>query len=570
MFRCSGSWHIPPAFHGNPFVQGGDGTHIYFIYDSLFFFIPKTKTLVPRLGLALSEAPDLNSLIIKIRQGLTWHDGKPFTSADIKSSFLTLYLQGWGGNLNKIRLIDRHTVAFDWKQPMTLIEKRNILLEKIKAPNHLYAPWVQKAEHILKKARTINAIAYQKWTDREHAINRAIQLEKTEALQAMYTFRPKIPVGTGAFKMSVVGASEMEMVKAPHSWCAEKVSVDKIKLLKGPSNDILWAFLIAGDVDASHPATPADVAEQILKLNPKSHIVTPSDYGDFGFVFNTKKQPLTDIHFRKAIAHLINKDTIRMVSSFYSKTSDPYNLPMLESLKNKWFAPNMLVGFTAYDYSPPKAVAMLEKSGYKKDLTGFYQTPSGEAIKLEIASIAGYSDWVLASESFATQLTKAGIKANVRTLEGSYFHQQLQNNQFDIASNFGADFKMYAHPATSYSRFFDKNGYIKKASGLPDQVRGPDGFMMNLQQQVDLIVGAVGEGLKPTPTAPALKNLSWVANEYVPFLSVYEKNLTVFVVEGERISGWPHANDPVWSSSSSGLENLYGFLIATGTVHRIR
>ncbi len=564
IFRCSGGWYIPPAFHGNPFVQGGDGTHIYFIFDSLFFFIPKTEELVPRLGLTVEDGKDLKSLIIKIRQDVTWHDGKPFTPEDIKSSFLILYLQGWGGNLNDIRVIDKDSVSFEWKQPMTVIEKRNILLEKIKAPNHLYLPWVKKAENILKKVRELNAIDYKKWTEKEKKINQLIQLEKNDALQDMYKFRPENPVGTGAFKVSFVGASEMEMVKYGKSWCSDKVSVDKIKLLRGPSNDVLWAFLIAGDVDASHPATPADVATQILRLNNKTKMVTPSDYGEFGFLFNTKKSPMSDIKFRKAIAHLINKDTIRMVSSFYSKTSDNYNIPIIDSLKSKFINGKILTGFTNYDYSPEKAINILEKSGYKKDESGFYNTPSGEEIKLEIASIAGYSDWVLASESFATQLTKSGIKANVRTLEGSYFHQQLQNNNFDIASNFGSDFKMYAHPATSFGRFFDKNGYIKRASALSDNVNGRDGIRINLQEQVELIVG---DKMKENVSLP-LKKLSWVANEYLPFLPIYEKNLTVFIVDGERVTGWPQANDSVWSSSSSGIESLYSFLISTGRVHK--
>lgn len=563
VFRCSGGWYTPPAFHGNSLAQGGDGTHIHFIYDSLFFFVPKTEEMIPRLGVSV-EDKEPDSLTIKVREGVLWHDGSPFNAYDVKSSFLILYLQGWGGNLNDIEIIDNYTVKFHWKHTMTTIEKRNIMLEKLRAPNHLYGEWVKKAEIILAKAREINKIAYENWTERENKINADLQLQKSEVLQEMYKYRPDLPVGTGAFKVTHVSASEMELTKYDKSWSAKDVSVDKVKLLRGPSNDVLWAFLIAGDVDASHPATPEDVAEQILALNDKTKIVTPSDYGEFGFLFNTKKAPMSDINFRKAIAHLIDKDTVRMVSSYYSKTSDTYNIPVIGSIEDRWLNKSFLNTLESYDHSVEKAAEILEKAGYKKDEYGFYTTPSGDPIKLEIASIAGYSDWVLASESFATQLSKFGIQSNVRTLEASYFHQQLQNNQFDIASNFGSDFKMYAHPATSFGRFFDTNGYIKRASGLPDILKDKQGKNIVLQKQFEQMVNSQSKNAIEKP----LKTLSEISNQYLPFIPIYEKNLTVFVVDGERVSGWPDKNDPIWTSSSSGLEGLYSYLISSGTVHK--
>ena len=565
IFRCSGGWYTPPAFHGNSMAQGGDGTHIHFIYDSLFFFVPKTEEMIPRLGLSVIEGKDLKSLTFKIRPGVLWHDGKPFNAYDVKASFLTLYLQGWGGNLNNIEILDDYTLTFHWNQPMTIIEKRNIMLEKIRVPKHLYATWSDKAQKILAKAKSINDMGYKNWTEKENKINGDIQIEKSEVLQDMYKFRPDLPIGTGAFKVTHVSASELELTKYDKSWSANVVSIDKVKLLRGPSNDVLWAFLIAGDVDASHPATPQDVAEQILKLNDKTKIVTPSDYGEFGFLFNMKREPMSDLNFRKAIAHLIDKDIIRMVSSYYSKTSDNRNIPVIGSLEKKWLDKPFIDSLESYDYSPEKGISILEKAGYKKDEDGFYTTPSGSEIKIEIASIAGYSDWVLASESFATQLTKMGIRANVRTLEGSYFHQQLQNNEFDIASNFGSDFKMYAHPSTSFGRFFDTNGYIRKASYLPEIVKDENGNKIVLQKELDLMVNSQTK----TETEKPLKRLSKVANQYLPFIPMYEKNLTVFVVDGERVAGWPDKNDPIWTSSSSGLESLYSYLISSGKVHKV-
>lgn len=564
-FRCSGGWYIPPAFHGNSMAQGGDGSHIHFIYDTLFFYVPKTNQMIPRIGLEVSEGEDDKSLTFKIRKGVLWHDGSPFNAYDIKNNFLILYLQGWGGNLKSIDVIDDYTIKFNWLNPMNIIEKRNLMLEKIRCPKHIYKKWADQSEKILAKVKQINDIKFENWTDKEKNINSQISIEKSDILQDMYKYRPETPIGTGAFKLNHVSASELELIKFDKAWNKDQVSVDKIKMLKGPSNDIIWAYLIAGDVDVAHPATPQDVTNQILKLNKRTKVIVTSDYGDFGFLFNTKRMPMSDLNFRKAIAHLTNKDMIRMVSSYYSKTSDNKNIPIIGSLKDKWITKSFNDSLIDYDYSPKKAIEILENAGYKKDANGFYTNPDGTEIKLEIASIAGYSDWVLASESFATQLTNAGIRANVRTLEGSFFNQQLQNNEYDIASNFGSDFKMYAHPIVSFGRFFDPNGYIKKASFMPDVIKDKNNNNVVIQKEFDKVVNTRSESER----LKSIEKLSEITNMYLPFLSIYEKNLTVFAVDGERVSGWADEKDPIWSSSALGLETLYSYLISSGKVHKV-
>src|SRR6185503_22065 len=44
-------------------------------------------TIVPELAESWSTAPDNLSLTFKLRQGVKWHDGKPFTAADVKCTF---------------------------------------------------------------------------------------------------------------------------------------------------------------------------------------------------------------------------------------------------------------------------------------------------------------------------------------------------------------------------------------------------------------------------------------------------------------------------------------------------
>src|SRR3990170_725866 len=62
------------------------------IFNNLVMYDQNVKqntmqTIVPDLATAWSWSPDGTKLSFKLREGVKWHDGKPFTSADVKCTF---------------------------------------------------------------------------------------------------------------------------------------------------------------------------------------------------------------------------------------------------------------------------------------------------------------------------------------------------------------------------------------------------------------------------------------------------------------------------------------------------
>ena len=59
------------------------------LYEGLLTYAPNTATptLAPSLALSWTVSPDKKSYTFKLRQGVTFHDGTPFTSAAVKPSF---------------------------------------------------------------------------------------------------------------------------------------------------------------------------------------------------------------------------------------------------------------------------------------------------------------------------------------------------------------------------------------------------------------------------------------------------------------------------------------------------
>jgi peptide/nickel transport system substrate-binding protein len=72
-----------------------DQPAVHGVFNNLVFFDPREKVnspdkIVPELAESWSYNADQTQLTMKLRQGVKWHDGKPFTSADVKCTWESL------------------------------------------------------------------------------------------------------------------------------------------------------------------------------------------------------------------------------------------------------------------------------------------------------------------------------------------------------------------------------------------------------------------------------------------------------------------------------------------------
>src|SRR5690606_12512422 len=59
----------------------------YTVYESLFFTNHNTNELIPWLGESYSYNDDLTEVTIRLRNGVKWSDGEPFTAEDVAFTF---------------------------------------------------------------------------------------------------------------------------------------------------------------------------------------------------------------------------------------------------------------------------------------------------------------------------------------------------------------------------------------------------------------------------------------------------------------------------------------------------
>jgi peptide/nickel transport system substrate-binding protein len=103
------------------------------VFNNLVVFDPDEKQnrldkIVPDLAESWSESDDGKKLTFKLRDGVKWHDGKPFTANDVKCSWDLLLGRGkdklrinaresWWTNLNEVTADGESHATFHLKRP---------------------------------------------------------------------------------------------------------------------------------------------------------------------------------------------------------------------------------------------------------------------------------------------------------------------------------------------------------------------------------------------------------------------------------------------------------------------
>ena len=79
---------LEPTFYQTNYQWDGGVVYIsHNILSKLCYWDEDTKTMVPDLAESWEASDDLMTWTFHLREGVTWHDGEPFTAADVKWTF---------------------------------------------------------------------------------------------------------------------------------------------------------------------------------------------------------------------------------------------------------------------------------------------------------------------------------------------------------------------------------------------------------------------------------------------------------------------------------------------------
>lgn len=320
--------------------------------------------VIPRLAERWDYDPDTLSYTFYLAQGVTWHDGQPFTAEDVKFTYEAIMDPDNGSenapnyeDVTDITVIDNHTVSF------TLSAVNTAFLE--------YMTMAILPQHLLEG----------------------------EDMQTSDFFRA--PVGTGPYKLESwdVGQS-ITLVKNP-DYFAGAANIDTIVFKIVTDSNAKAMQLQTGELDLAQ-VTPKDAASFEGKAGYTVYDMTTSDYRGILYNFNnTYWQENADLI--PAISCAIDRQAI--VDAVLLGQGLPAYGPLQRNIYNN-------ENVEHYDYNPEKAKSVLESAGCTMGSNGYYER-NGEEIGFVISVMAGEQDRIDIAQAAAQQLRDVGIHCTV-------------------------------------------------------------------------------------------------------------------------------------------------------------
>jgi len=374
------------------------------MYESLLTY---NFDLSPRPGLAKSWniSKDGLTYTFHLQDGVTWHDGAPFTSHDVVFSTQTFLMKmhprarALFGRCESITAPDAKTVVFKLKEPFPAFLQAFEVSTTPIMPAHIY--------------------------------------ENTD-----FRANPKnsTPIGTGPFMFDAwEKGSFIHLVANPHYWQKGKPYLKDIYFKIIPDAASRAVALENGDVMQSqyNDIEPFDIPR--LAKNPKL-TVTKKGYEFIAPIMwieiNTRVAPFDDKRFRKAILFALDRSFIRDKIWFGLGRipTGPINSV------TKYYDSDV----PKYPYDPKKAIALMDEMGLKPGADGvratvkFLPLPYGEA-------------WQRAGEYVKQALGKVGIKVILESTDAAGWGKRQANWDFEMTSDF---VYQYADPAIGVSRTY--------------------------------------------------------------------------------------------------------------------
>ncbi|MCM3142049.1 glutathione ABC transporter substrate-binding protein [Brevibacillus sp. MER 51] len=337
------------------------------VYESLVSR-DKNGEYKPTLATEWKQLDDL-TWEFKLREGVTFHDGTPFTADAVKKTFERVLdpkvASPRASNfsmIKEIKIVDDKTVHFVLEYP--------------------FAPLLSILASSEGSIISPKAIA-------EHSDTLAKQ-----------------PVGTGPFKFtSWAPGQDMKLTKNDTYW-GEKPKVDEVLYKVVPEDTTRVAMIEAGEAHIGDqlPVTEVERAQ----ASPGMNMVRAEGLGVDYIGFNVQKKPFDDVRVRQAVAHAIEKQAI--VQGVYNNVGTQAVSSM--SPKVIGFTPNL----QDYSYDVNAAKALLAEAGYPNG----FKTSIVTDDRKERMNVA---------EVIQSQLKGIGIDLEIKVMEYGAYLEHTDNGE---------------------------------------------------------------------------------------------------------------------------------------------
>jgi peptide/nickel transport system substrate-binding protein len=337
---------------------------------------------------------DCRELTFRLRPNVRWHDGRPFTSADVMFTYETMinpktptaYREGFKV-VESVETPDAHTVTVRYKHAYAkALDTWGFWM----LPKHLLEPYV--AEGKLREAP-------QNW---------------------------KSPVGTGPYRLSELKSGEKIVLVANQDYFEGRPYLSRVVYRIIPSQATIFLELKAKGLDAAGLTALQYKRQTDYPSFRKAYnkFRYPSNgYTYFGF--NLRDPRFADKRVRQAFAHAINKAELidGVILGLGREATGPYK-------PGTWpYNPNV----KRYPHDLAKAKQLLAEAGWKDTDGDGIVDKDGKPFAFELLTNQGNEERKKIAEITQASLRELGVAVEVRVLEwAAFLKEYIKKRRFEV------------------------------------------------------------------------------------------------------------------------------------------
>jgi len=377
------------------------------IFEGLVTLHRDTGLVMPKLARDYEISEDGTEVTFYLRRGVQWHDGEEFTADDVIFTFDVVYDVNVGSNSMSGLLIDGQPMQYekidDYTVKFTLPRPHAPIMFSIGTP---IVP--------------------------EHLLGEAFREGRYHEMWGLETPVEDI-IGTGAWKIASYRIDqELVLVRNDNYYEFDEAGnrlpyLNRVIFRYYASTDTSTLAFFNGEFD--YIGIPANQYPEYLDREPMSRwsiIEAGPNPGTTFIVLNqnpsTVPEPklswFSDVRFRQALAHAVDKETIldmAMNGKGYIQHS-PINM------RNSFF---LKEDIKTYPYDLDEAHRKLEAAGYTLGADGVRRDPQGNPIEFDLITNPGVPVRQISGELFQEDMAALGIKVNFQLIDFNVVVEKL-------------------------------------------------------------------------------------------------------------------------------------------------
>jgi len=453
------------------------------VYDGLVRRGPELE-VEPALATAW-EQTDATTWRFELREGVTFHDGRPFTADDVVFSFERASGEGSGisniiGSIEAVEVVDDYTIDIVTHDP----------------------------DPILPDSITNWFIMSRGWAEENGAVTPA-DVEGEATGHATLNSN-----GTGPFEVTVRQPDvRTELVAFEDWWDEPEHNLDEAVFRPISADATRIAALLSGEVDMVMPV-PVQNVEQVdsrpgfsvlqgpelrtifLGMDQASDELERSNVED--------ANPFKDVRVRRAIAHAIDIDAI--VAKVMRGAATPAGLlvgPGINGFKEE------LNDRPAFD--PEESRRLLAEAGY----------PEGFAVGMDCPNDRYVNDEALC-QAIVSMLARVGIDIDLETMTKSIYFAKLQ----DLES----PFYLLGWTSGTYDAHHPMR-FLLHTPGTPEGL-GTWNFARYSNPKVDALIQKIGSEMDPEERQRMIDEVHRITKEEMAYIPLHQQALAWGVRDG--------------------------------------